>query len=412
MDAVKINRLFNDQKQMKKYIKKDYIQVYEGRAQSNYAKLTCHTLTDKLIDFSRGKLVLQGYIESATANALAGAAVIGIQNGFYSVLRDVKISFNNNEVEHNREPLFTTTYQNLLEYSPDYASSIAVRYGFIKDTDDQIVRAINDVRNGVARGNFDTGKFPYNIIVSLKDVSQFIRRLDFPIINQLFEIEFHINSTQSIIRTAAQQSRFVLQEVTLWVPEIALPTKETQMLYKEISGGKYTRELDWDAVEMYEETQNLTANTPFNSLLGTNQVGINKIIAVVLPNFNDQEFNQTVSNIQINEFNIQINSKDYFNMNIRTDQEAYDLLVDCFNMEGEDVNTGSLLPITDWKARYRIYAVDLSRQEVFEGDPFAVQSLRLRGTPSAAGRLRVFMFKNKKTRIDYSHPENTRTIHN
>ena len=36
--------------------------------------------------------------------------------------------------EHNREPLFTTTYLNLLEYSPDYASSVAVQYGFIKDT--------------------------------------------------------------------------------------------------------------------------------------------------------------------------------------------------------------------------------------------------------------------------------------
>ena len=45
-----------------------------------------------------------------------------------------KISFNNNEVEHNREPLFPTTYLNLLEYSPDYASSVAVQYGFVEDT--------------------------------------------------------------------------------------------------------------------------------------------------------------------------------------------------------------------------------------------------------------------------------------
>ena len=57
MDAFEINRLFSDQKFMKKYLKKDYIRVYDGRVQATHAKLTCHTLTDKLIDFSKGELV-------------------------------------------------------------------------------------------------------------------------------------------------------------------------------------------------------------------------------------------------------------------------------------------------------------------------------------------------------------------
>ena len=38
------------------------------------------------------------------------SAAIGIQNGFYSLLRSITISRNNNEVKHNREPLFTTTF--------------------------------------------------------------------------------------------------------------------------------------------------------------------------------------------------------------------------------------------------------------------------------------------------------------
>ena len=33
MDAFEINRLFSDQKFMKKYLKKDYIRVYDGRVQ-------------------------------------------------------------------------------------------------------------------------------------------------------------------------------------------------------------------------------------------------------------------------------------------------------------------------------------------------------------------------------------------
>ena len=64
-------------------------------------------------------------------------------------------------------------------------------------------------------------------------------------------------------------------------------------------------------------------------------------------------------------------------MNLRTDHEAYRMLVDNFSMGGNDYNTGSLLPISGWKARYRIYVVDLSRQEVFESDPNVSQQIRI-----------------------------------
>ena len=113
-----------------------------------------------------------------------------------------------------------------------------------------------------------------------------------------------------------------MTDATLFVPEVVLPTKETQMLYKSISGGKFVKELEWDDVEIVEQTQNVAANTPFNLLLVTNRVGVTRLIAEVLPNFSDQLFNQTVSSITITDFSIDINSKDYFNMNIRTDQEA------------------------------------------------------------------------------------------
>ena len=91
-------------------------------------------MTDKLIDFSKGELIITGYIISTTGTALAVNQEISLQNGNYSVLKDVKVSFNNNEVEHNREPLYTATYLNLLEYSDDYTKSIGLQYGFDKDT--------------------------------------------------------------------------------------------------------------------------------------------------------------------------------------------------------------------------------------------------------------------------------------
>ena len=58
--------------------------------------------------------------------------------------------------------------------------------------------------------------------------------------NQLFEIEFNINSVHNqLIRDggngATSYSRFTMGEVmTFLLPEVVLPTKETQMLYKKL----------------------------------------------------------------------------------------------------------------------------------------------------------------------------------
>ena len=66
------------------------------------------------------------------------------------------------------------------------------------------------------------------LTISLKHVSQFFRRLDFPIINQLVEIEFNINNVESILRNGApvEPSQFIMTGVELFVPEVVLPTNE------------------------------------------------------------------------------------------------------------------------------------------------------------------------------------------
>ena len=127
MDSYEINSLFNDQHKLKNYIKKDLVRVYDTVLQpgSNRAKFTCHTLTNKLIDYSDAFILFEGYISSTTGTAIADNDIVSIQNGSNSLFTDVKVSFNNNEVEHNRRPDISTTWLNMLECSPDYATSVA-----------------------------------------------------------------------------------------------------------------------------------------------------------------------------------------------------------------------------------------------------------------------------------------------
>ena len=162
-------------------------------------------MTDKLIDFLKGELVIEDYIILTTGSPLAANQEIGLLNGNYSVLKDVKISFNNNEVEHNREPLYATTYLNLLEDSDDYSKSIATQYGFDKDTTNTINSVRYVAQKDLVRGSFDAGnsRYPVTLPIPLKHISKFFRRLQFPIMDQLVEIEFNFSNVESILLCAA-----------------------------------------------------------------------------------------------------------------------------------------------------------------------------------------------------------------
>ena len=196
----------------------------------------------------------------------------------------------------------------------------------------------------------------------------------------------------------------------LLAPEVVLPTTENTKLIKAISSGKFEKTMVWDSTDYVLTNTNVTANRPFNELLGTNLVGTQKILFMVHEHVNDQEWVQTGSAVAVRNFNVEIDSKDLYNMNVATDQEAYRIVSDNFNSQGKDVNTGSLLPYTHWSDTFRVHAIDISRQEIFESDPNAIQTIRIRGTKSATGQLLVILCKNKQTQIDFANPQNTKTI--
>ena len=109
-----------------------------------------------------------------------------------------------------------------------------------------------------------------------------------------------------------------MTDVVPFVPEIVLPTSETSKLVKNISSGGFVQELSWDGTEVYTKNAQTVAHRPFNELLGTNLSDVNKIVAIVYNNHGRQEHSQTCSEMSISDFNVEIDSKDYFNINLRT----------------------------------------------------------------------------------------------
>ena len=125
---------------------------------------------------------MKSYMESTyNVTPIADNHGVRIQNGTYATLKDNNISFNNNRVKHNREPMKLTTYLNFLENSPYYTESVVVHYGFSSDVYDQNRDAAETGFRSRGTLFSDTNaddRFPFKLTVALKHVSEFIRKLN------------------------------------------------------------------------------------------------------------------------------------------------------------------------------------------------------------------------------------------
>ena len=136
-------------------------------------------------------------------------------------------------------------------------------------------------------GALDT--YPVTAYIPLKNISQFIRRLNFPIINNHISIDLEVNKEMSILRAAAiTASTFTPVEVKLMVPEIQLPVDMNEKLYKAIGSGKFTKELKWQITTPILNN-NVNANSNFDILIGTNLAGVRKMIFMLHDHFDDQD---------------------------------------------------------------------------------------------------------------------------
>ena len=136
MDAKDLYNLFTEQKELKKYVTKDVVtDDPDGRqgAHATNITFTCKTFTSQLLQWGEGFLIFKGHLERAGAGNWADDVVMGIQSGPNTLFTSVKVSMNDTEAEHNRRADLGT-FVNLLEYSPDYASSIGTESGIARDT--------------------------------------------------------------------------------------------------------------------------------------------------------------------------------------------------------------------------------------------------------------------------------------
>ena len=147
------------------------------------------------------------------------------------------------------------------------------------------------------------------------------------------------------------------------------------------------------------------ANNNLNILIDPTFTNVNRLflLAYQVDNNNDnrKSFLQFyLPRIMIKDFNITIDKSAFFDLPIKTEEEAYEKIRDI--SENDEYTTGNLLDYDYFKKYYKLIAIDLSKQQVLQENKDLTQQI------SFIGRLDInanasanFSLLSKKKKIPF-----------
>ena len=99
-----------------------------------------------------------------------------------------------------------------------------------------------------------------------------------------------------------------------------------------------------------------------------------------------------------------IDGKNIFDQLIKNDEITYDNIRKIATGQGDDYTTSCLLDYSYFNNYYKMIAIDLSKQQVFDADPRAIQQINFTANLDRAGNTTMFFIieEAKETVLDFS----------
>ena len=136
---------------------------------------------------------------------------------------------------------------------------------------------------------------------------------------------------------------------------------------------------------------------------------VNRIFVLSFPRNNDTDGSYSFSNyyvpkIKINDFNVLIDGKSFFDLSVKNEEEAYEKIIEMSN--SNDYTIGNLLDYSYYKKNYKLIAIDLSKQTKIK-DPQQINFIRklLRNTGAT-----MFFIIEKSEETTFNFSQNSVTI--
>ena len=110
-------------------------------------------------------------------------------------------------------------------------------------------------------------------------------------------------------------------------------------------------------------------NNNINYLIDPKFANVNRLFVLsferieennVKKDYRDSFSHYYIPKVEIKDFNVLIDRKSFFDLPVKNEEEAYKKIIDMCN--NNDCTTGNLLDFAYFKKKYRLVAIDLSKQ--------------------------------------------------
>ena len=136
----------------------------------------------------------------------------------------------------------------------------------------------------------------------------------------------------------------------------------------------------------------MAQNPNFNHLVDPSFQGANRFFVLAFENDTQRTSHSGyyLPNVEIKDRNIMINGENFFDQPIKYSKGTYENIKKIATGQGHDYKTGCLLDYPYFKDTYKRIEVDLSKQQVLDADPRAIQQINFSPNLDRAGNTRIY----------------------
>ena len=198
---------------------------------------------------------------------------------------------------------------------------------------------------------------------------------------------------------APMGTTFAINDCKLYVPAVTLSKDDEIKLLTNLKSG-FKREIIWNKYRSQMTIEAIINN--LNILIDPTFTNVNRLFVLAYQNADDrQSFSQFyLPNVMVKDYNIIIDKLAFFDLPIKTEEEAYENIIDI--SRNNEYTTGNLLDYDYFKKYYKLIVIDLSKQHVLQENADLIQQINFIGKLEEAANVFIIIENKENTILEFS----------
>ena len=192
---------------------------------------------------------------------------------------------------------------------------------------------------------------------------------------------------------------FDIDDCKLYIPVITLSKDDEIKLLTNLKSG-FKRELKWNKYRSQMSTEAINSN--LSILIDPTFTNVIRLFVLAYQNNADRQsfFQFYLPRVMIKDFNVIIDKLAFFDLPIKTEEEAYEKIIDI--SKNNEYTTGNLLDYDYFKKYYKLITIDLSKQQVLQENEDLIQQINFVGRLEEASTIFIILEKKEQTILEFS----------